>query len=365
MTTKLTCAKLRELIKSLPNTYSTSGIRKDRLVAYYEGLLEEERRGIVRKSFAEMKAIPLKIMPVECVEPNWHAHLMRYGWATLPLMTPEVASHYTNCYWTWLESLTPDFKRDNPRSWRHRPPQFNGIFRNYISHLEWVWQIREICYPIFQQIWQTDDLLCSFDSGCFLPSAETPITQADAVPFTAPNHWMHCDQPRCYSGMVCVQGIVNLLDNGPLDGGLLLVDKSKDVYDDYIKAHPSEGIEYFHIDMDDPLTRDKQVIKICAKPGHMILWDSRMFHSNTNPLSANPRMCTYVSMQPSLLATPKQRAERISLYENGRGTGHWVGGEWYHTRTKEAWAFGGVVVRPETIEIAPLNDLRRKLIGYP
>ena len=364
MAQQLTCTELRARIKEFPNVYNPSSMRKNRLVEYYNALLVEQQRNIVRKSFQELKDVPIKVTPVTCVDQDWRNHLLVHGWATLPLMDNATVNYYADCYWEWLESLSEDFKRDDPTSWKNRPPSFNGIFRNYISHTEWVWRIRELCYPIFTHIWQSDDLIVSFDGGCFMPPAKNPIDSVDSIPYTPLNHWMHCDQPRKYKGMVCVQGVVNLLDNGPLDGGLLLVEKSKDIYDDYINAHPSEGIEYFHVDMTDPLLSDKRVLKVCAPAGHMLLWDSRMFHSNTKPMSNKPRMCTYVSMQLRSLATPKQLTERIKLYESGRGTGHWVGGEWFHARSRDAWSFGSKVIKPEVIEIAKLNDVRRKLIGY-
>jgi hypothetical protein len=71
-----------------------------------------------------------------------------------------------------------------------------------MGHTEW--QIRELCLPIFERIWNTKDLLYSFDGGCFL----APIKNKSVT------GWIHHDMPKGLSGFCGVQGIVNFLENG-------------------------------------------------------------------------------------------------------------------------------------------------------
>lgn len=359
---KLTVKQLKEKINELDNPYLLARLKKAELQEYYSALLFEDVKGVDRKSFEDMKNIPANITPIYYEGNDWLKHLHDEGWATVPIMNEEISGYFANEFLSWLECLTPYFDRNDSSTWSSIPPNFNGIFRNYISHLEWVWQIRELCFPIFRQIWRTDDLLCSFDSGCFLPPKARYKINKDGTYST--KHWMHCDQPRDYRGFNCVQGIVNLLPNGPHDGGLTLIEGSKDIFSEYLDKHVSEGRHCFHIDLNDPLIKGKRILKICAPAGHILLWDSRMFHCNIDPrFNASPRLCTYVSMQPRSLASEDQISQRIELYNEGRGTAHWVGGKWFSARSKEAWNFGKEIIRPEKIEIAKLNSLRRRLIG--
>jgi hypothetical protein len=69
-------------------------------------------------------------------------------------------------------------------------------------------------------------------------------------------------------------------------------------------------------------------------------------------------------MQPRFGATAKELAKRITLYEKGRMTGHWNYGPWFKETAEHPQTYGGINNRPQTIEIATLNNLRRRLIGY-
>lgn len=139
-----------------------------------------------------------------------------------------------------------------------------------------------------------------------------------------------------------------------------------------MNRHKSEGITWGPSDMSDPLLADKNIIKICAPTGSLILFDGRTFHCNVHPHGSilrednTPRfrMCTYVSMQPRNGATEKELAKRIKLYEKGRMTGHWCYGPWFKETAEHPHTYGGQNNKPEIIEIAPLNKLRRRLVGY-
>ena len=96
----------------------------------------------------------------------------------------------------------------------------------------------------------------------------------------------------------------------------------------------------------------------------MILFDSRTFHCNVKPSGDNYRMCTYVSMQPREYATPKELQTRIKLYENGRMTGHWCYGHYFKGNPEHPYTRGGINNIPKQIEVARLNDLRSRLVGY-
>jgi len=117
----------------------------------------------------------------------------------------------------------------------------------------------------------------------------------------------------------------------------------------------------------DPLFGDATYLKVCAPAGHLIIWNGKMFHCNCPPTKVDPsayRMCLYVSMQPRENATSQELKKRIKLYEEGRMTGHWCYGPYFSANAKNPRTYGKEVVTPSDVEIAELNPLRKRLIGY-
>lgn len=296
----------------------------------------------------------LKLTPMQCRDKDWQKHLKEYGWAVAPI--PDFKSEkYVDGFFDWLEYCCDRFKRDDKTTWKTKniPINLHGIFKNYIGHSDFIWEIREKCLPIFQTIHETNDLLCSFDGACFLYN-KPRITSYSRL---------HLDQGR-FQDMYCVQGAVNLVDNGPNDGGLIVLEGSHKAFDRYHERHPFEGFDWAPVDMNDEEFKDLPAIKVCAPAGHILLWDSKTVHCNTPPQSDNIRMVTYVSMQPRSLADKDLLEKRIKLYENGRMTSHWCVGGWASVNSLHPRSYGQAYVRPKEIEIAKLNSIQRRLVGY-
>ena len=333
-----------------------SGLTKDLLISYILGITKERENGVIKEK-QPMKISLDKLNAVYVDDTiDWYRHLCEYGWATVPI--DGWKSTFTNTFMTWMEGCSTDFSKDDPATWKlsNMPANSHNVFKNYFGHTEMQWQIRELCIPIFSHMWQCqpEDLLCSFDGGCFIPPCKA----------TTFKPWIHVDQPRFETRFSCVQGIVNFEDNGPNDGGLVLVENSHTVFDEYMNRNASEGIVWQLSNLADPLLSDKRLIKVCAPAGSMILFDSRTFHCNVKPSGDNYRMCTYVSMQPREYATPKELQTRIKLYENGRMTGHWCYGHYFKGNPEHPYTRGGINNMPKQIEVARLNDLRSRLVGY-
>ena len=346
-----------------------SGLKKSDLIQYLTGALAERAAGITKAGKSSTASIDVLQPRIPDSSLDWLTHLHTHGWAVVPI--PDWDPEFTQSFFDWFENCSPNFDRNNRDTWKpaNMPSLLHGILKHYFGHTELQWRIRELCAPIFARIWgcQQEDLLCSYDGGCFLPSVPKESLKNSSF-----KQWIHNDTMRSNRGFCSVQGIVNFQDNGPEDGGLVLVEGSNRVFSQYMDRHPSEGITWGPADMNDPLLSNLPLIKICAPAGSLILFDSRTFHCNVHPWGSimkedgTPRfrMCTYVCMQPRIGATPKELAKRISLYEKGRMTGHWCYGPWFKETAEHPRLYGGVNIRPETIEIAPLNQLRRRLIGY-
>jgi hypothetical protein len=85
-----------------------------------------------------------------------------------------------------------------------------------ISHESFTWAVRQEPGVIdaFEKVYDTEDLIVSFDSvNIGFPNRK------DVKPNTP---WPHQDQDPAKPGFRCLQGLVNLLPNGPEDGGLIV-----------------------------------------------------------------------------------------------------------------------------------------------
>ena len=348
---ELTVAQLKSKIEhfgvKIPNS-----LLKWELVEFLNAILKNKDKLNVKP---EYKTAPeLQCIPMQCRDKDWLKHLKEYGWAVAPIPNFD-STKYVNSFFDWFEYCCDDFDRDDRNTWKTKniPINLHGIFKQYIGHLDFVWEIREKCLPIFQTIHETNDLLCSFDGGCFLYKKDR----------TASFSKLHLDQGR-FQDVYNVQGAVNLVDNGPDDGGLVLLEGSHKAFRNYYERHPLEGLDWAPVDMADEEFRRLPVIKVCAPAGHILLWDSKTVHCNTPPNSNQIRMVTYVSMQPRILADETVLKKRIKLYENGRMTSHWCVGSWASVNPLHPRSYGQEHVRPDEVEIAKLNSGQRRLVGY-
>jgi len=85
-----------------------------------------------------------------------------------------------------------------------------------LPHETFTWSIR--CEPgvvqTFEKVYETEDLIVSFDAVNFGFPGRTDLQ---------PNSpWPHQDQDPARPGFRCLQGLVNLLENGKDDGGLIV-----------------------------------------------------------------------------------------------------------------------------------------------
>lgn len=90
------------------------------------------------------------------------------------------------------------------------------VFAYGLPHEKFTWDIRSEPGVVgaFEKVYDTKDLLVSFD----------------AINYSFPNRcdlkpnkpWPHQDQDPEAPGFRCLQGLVNILPNGPEDGGLIV-----------------------------------------------------------------------------------------------------------------------------------------------
>jgi hypothetical protein len=140
----------------------------------------------------------------------------------------------------------------------------------------------------FAEIWGTEKLLASYGESL---EASKLTTDGINISLPIPNRpkedfapWPHVDQSPLVKGLHCVQGIVNLLPNGPEDGGLMVLKGSSalysQLYDEFEDKKPEGG--WNKHDRHDHTPEQIQWLidhgceyhKVTADPGDLLLWDS-------------------------------------------------------------------------------------------
>lgn len=103
-----------------------------------------------------------------------------------------------------------------------------------VPHEKFAWDIR--CEPgvvnAFEKVYDTEDLIVSFDAINFTFPGRTDIK---------PNKpWPHQDQDPKKPGFRCLQGLVNILPNGPNDGGLIVCKGAHKLSEDFHQEFENE-----------------------------------------------------------------------------------------------------------------------------
>ncbi|VUC30168.1 unnamed protein product [Clonostachys rosea] len=266
--------------------------------------------------------------------PEWLNTLHDKGWTTVPGTIPrEKALAYADKCYTWLEEWGFGYDRKDPSTrkgtnlpYTHR----NGIFARYgIAHEQFVWDLKSepALVEKFAQIWGTNELLVSYDGlNMSLPEAERPKTD----PVFAP--WAHVDQSPLRTNLQCVQGILNLLPNGPEDGGLMVLEGSSKYYAelwehfDHKKGENGwNKWEQQFLDEDMCVwleSKGCKWVKVTCEPGDLLLWDSRTVHYGAAPSSTNDRFAAYVCYKPSSMVSDEAKEKRKEAWAGKHCTAH-------------------------------------------
>ncbi|CAH0033317.1 unnamed protein product [Clonostachys rhizophaga] len=263
---------------------------------------------------------------------DWRDEFFSKGYYIFKNAVPKdkAVNYYQKKALDWLGSFDNGFKLEDRSTWtkENLPQNFKSMYINYCAgHEKFMWDARTepgVLKP-FEQIWGTDELLVSFDT--FNVSLPPKPNVAPAAP------WPHTDQSPYRKGLACVQGILNLSQAGPKDGGLLLMVGSSTLFEKYFETfepreRKTQGKHYdlYRFDPDEVEWYKAQgcrEIKIEAEPGDLILWDSRTIH-HVAPIETDTiRTVIYTCYAPAALASPEDTKYKAELFERFEGTTHW------------------------------------------
>ncbi|GAA5870749.1 hypothetical protein JCM16303_001575 [Sporobolomyces ruberrimus] len=262
---------------------------------------------------------------------DWRDDLHKDGYAVVKGAIPRArALEYRSRAFDWLESWNRGFKRDDPSTFGDEclPVNRRQMYFHYgLAQEQWVWDIRceEGVKGAFEKLWGTEKLVSSMDGGALMLPGRPPVPDAE-------KSWKHIDLCPSREGFFVAQGIVNLNENGPDDGGLMVIKGSSRLLKEYFdeKGRPplrgtGKQIDWHAFDEGEMqwfYDRGCELVKVCAEPGDLILWDSATIHQNCPPSGERDRIVTYVCMGPADLVTPEDLAVRNLAFNGGFGTSH-------------------------------------------
>jgi hypothetical protein len=144
-----------------------------------------------------------------------------------------------------------------------------------VPHEDFTWAVRSEpgVYSAFEKVYDTEDLIVSFDAvGFGFPNRKD-------LPANKP--WPHQDQNPEKPGFRCLQGLVNMLPNGPSDGGLIVCKGghhlSEEFHEEFkdekdrIWAWTPEWYGFTDAGMKWLEGKGMKWEKICAEPGDLLL----------------------------------------------------------------------------------------------
>ena len=302
--------------------------------------------------------------------------LDEYGVAIIPnILDKEECSNFESGMFDYLEHVTQKFEvpidRNNPetfKEWYKLIPKHGMLQQHFwIGHAQFNWDLRmnPKLINVFKNIYDTDDLLVSFDGASFAPPHE--ITKRG---YYKNNNWLHVDQSYLRNDFECIQSWVTAKDVNEGDATLTVLVGSHNLHKECAKEFGIENKDDWYKLCEEQLNfyRDNGCEKtdITCPAGSLVLWDSRTVHSGKEALKTrkkdNMRIVSYLCYTPRIMASKKVIEKRIEAFENMRTTSHWP-----HKCTlfpKNPRTYGNPLPNDKEIDFPVLNKIGMKLVGY-
>ena len=134
------------------------------------------------------------------------------------------------------------------------------------DRFNWLARTNPKVVNIFKRLWNTDELVTSFDGCCYYPSDY----KGDDV------YWTHTDQSSYKKGRHCLQSFLSLTNNS--ERTLLVYKGSHLLHEHYFKTLNIDAPrDWCVLDKNyvNNLENKKVYVKVCA--GDLVIWDSNIY----------------------------------------------------------------------------------------
>ena len=234
------------------------------------------------------------------------------GYCIIPnILNSEEIDNIKELHKDWRDSI-PDHDT------LHKIIDPHGIYKFHEAGQQrhaWLIRTHPKVQDVFKSLWDTDNLIVSFDGSCYI-SKDT--TKAD-------NIWTHTDQAPNSHGLKCYQGFVSLTDNK--ERTIVVYKGSHKNHKTYFEDKGIKSNKNWHLidkKMVEELKPFKQVLEVPT--GSLVLWDSRTFHQNQyGAPNSEERLVQYVCYLPAnhIKNTLKMKEKRLKYFNEKRTTSHW------------------------------------------
>lgn len=244
---------------------------------------------------------------------NINQQLEENGYVIVPnVYNKEEISQYKEFFYDWYFN-TPYLEEF------HYYMSFGGIFKFHnVGHQRFAWlaRINEKIINIFKHIWNTDQLIVSFDGCCYYPNNYDKEQ----------TYWTHSDQSSMKKGKHCIQSFLSLTENK--ERTLIVYEKSHKLHESYFEQYNICNNKDWNIIKEEYIETIQHTKKILhVKAGDLVLWDSRLFHQN----SSGSNDCTEERLVQYLCYLPRNhekndeenQEKRLVCYEEKYTTSHW------------------------------------------
>jgi len=228
------------------------------------------------------------------------------------LLSVEEVDEYKKEFYKWLD-IVPELKK------LHSMIDFNGIFKHHqVGNQRFAWLLRSNpkIVNIFKELWETDELVTSFDGCCYYPKEYKGEER----------YWTHTDQSSRKKGVYCYQSFVSLTNN--VERTLQVYEGSNLLHENYFETmNIDEPRDWNIIDIEyiKKISDSKRVLNV--NEGDLVVWDSRTFHQNLcgNEECEEERLVQYLCYLPKNNDgnTERERRYRKRYFETRRTTSHW------------------------------------------
>ena len=254
----------------------------------------------------------LEIQMQDLLLKKYKNKLIENGYVIIPSMLCESeVNKAKDLFFKWKNSI-PNFDKI------HNTIDPHGIYKFYeVGHQEFAWYIRTRpqIINIFKNIWNTDNLVVSFDGACYIPK---DCKKNDKT-------WTHSDQASNNSDLKCFQSFVSLTNNE--NRTFVVYEKSHMLHEKYFKERGIKNSKNWNLIDHDYLREiedSKRILKVNA--GDLVIWDSRTFHQNQyGSPNSEERIVQYVCYLPKNVPENNKniRQKREKYFLERRTTSHW------------------------------------------